>query len=161
MQRSTHEISPFFIAVTGGSLPVLKLIQKYGGAPDIDHGHNTNAIWTPINAAAYWGHLDCVQWLIKQGACTNEEVEKAARAGKSNFEAQRKTFLEVASTKNTKYHDKIIQIFHSPLSTCAGCGISNTIKKSLCARCQQCEYCNKFCQIKHWENGHKEECDKK
>ena len=41
--------------------------------------------------------------------------------------------------------------------SCAGCGESKKPLKA-CGKCRQFSYCNKECQVSHWNEGHKKLC---
>lgn len=43
-------------------------------------------------------------------------------------------------------------------SLCIQCNVSNAQYK--CGGCNKIEYCSSDCQVKHWENGHRDECPK-
>ncbi|PRW45639.1 hypothetical protein C2E21_5733 [Chlorella sorokiniana] len=45
----------------------------------------------------------------------------------------------------------------TPLPECSGCG-QQSFQLKKCSRCKAAAYCSRDCQVKHWREGHKQEC---
>ena len=49
-------------------------------------------------------------------------------------------------------------LFDTNVKNCAGCNKSGATSR--CSQCKKVYYCNRDCQVKHWKNGHKKQCQK-
>lgn len=65
-QTQMRKHAPFVIAAEEGNLEVLELLWRFAGAdPNL---LNRNEGTTALRSACMRGHIDCVEWLLKQGA---------------------------------------------------------------------------------------------
>jgi TPR repeat protein len=63
--------------------------------------------------------------------------------------------------KNLKILDEQEGKTTPTLPCCATCGTAKTTKRPLhaCSQCHTVHYCNRECQMKHWKEGHKRDCN--
>jgi len=78
----------------------------------------------------------------------------------------RKWFLKAAlqedelAIKYCKHLDEMEGKTTPTLPCCAACGTHETTRRPLknCQQCHTTHYCNRDCQMKHWNEGHKRQC---
>ena len=96
--------------------------------------------------------------------CTADYYRLGEGTTKSNFKSIywfRESIKDNDKAEMTSYADiRLSELLFEISKVCVQCEklFQDKVRPLKCSRCESAYYCNRDCQSKHWNNGHKDEC---
>jgi ankyrin repeat protein len=126
--------TPLVMAVQGNNVSVVRLLLKHRADPTIGHPISQE---TALHLAVFLGHRECCKLL-------------------SPHMPGDKCLCDLSSMVSREIREKL------DLRQCACCEKVQVLgykKFSKCGKCLKRSYCSRDCQLRHWKDVHRHECE--